>query len=166
MPKRLQKNERGLGAIDPAIRTNGLILNDEFCDKVIEFIKDGAHDIRICAYAWRWYVNEPEIGIQRLNIELVKAVQRGVKVRVITDTQAMTDFFQTQGFICRSVPKNRYMHSKAICVDVKTLVIGSHNFTKRATSDNFETSIAVQEFEIIAQFVEYFEKVWESLRDS
>lgn len=162
----LQEDERTTRATCSPVRTTELILNDEYCDKVIEFVKDAQSEIRMCAYAWRWYVNEPGIGIQRLNIELLRAVKRGVVVRVLTDTIAMNTYFTTLGFRCRHVDRTKMQHSKVIAVDHKTLIVGSHNFTKRAQTDNYEASIAVQDFEVVAQFTTYFDRLWETSHDS
>ena len=116
----------------------------------------------MCAYAWRWYENEPEIGIQKLNIELLLARSRGVKVRCMVDNLTQKERFATLGFDVRSVSNTRMLHTKAFCIDAKTLIIGSHNMTKRATTDNYEMSILTQEPEPCLQFIDYFDKMWDS----
>lgn len=166
MFKVLQENDGTIRSTSPTNGSTRLILGDEFCDKVIEFIKDAKNEIFICAYAWRWYYNDPGISIQKLNIELLHAQRRGVKINVIVDTYQMWCVFTSVGFKSRYVDKSKTMHSKAISIDNKTLVIGSHNYTKRATSDNYEASLAVQDYEVVAQFKEYFYRVWAVAHES
>lgn len=166
MHKMLQENERAIGATSPIVQSNELILDNSYTLKTMEFIKDAKSEIRLCAYAWRWYRNEPQIGIQKFNIELLRAHQRGVRVRCLVNNYAMFKCFTTLGFKCRYVDRTRMLHTKALVIDTKTLVLGSHNLTKRANSDNFEASIATQEFEMIAQFSEYFDRMWDVAHES
>lgn len=162
MSKLLQKNARPIGNFSPIVQSTRLILDNDYTAQAIAIIKDAKVEIRLCAYAWRWYENEPEIGIQKLNIELLRATRRGVIVRALVDTAAICAHFSTLGFNCRSVVNNRMLHTKAICVDRSSLVVGSHNLTKRANTDNYEVSILTQDFEPLEQFITYFDAMWTS----
>lgn len=166
MPKVLQKDERAIGATSPPVRTTELILDNAYILKAAEFVKDAKSEVVLCAYAWRWYQNEPEIGIQKFNIELLRAHGRGVRVCCLVNNYTMFKYFTTLGFKVKYVDRTRMLHTKAIAIDQKTLVLGSHNLTKRANSDNFEASIATQDFEVVAQFVEYFNRMWAVANES
>lgn len=162
MLKGLQKNARGYRETVTPVRANEIILDGTYADRAMAFIADASHEIRICAYAWRWYDSEPELAIQKFNIALWRAQRRGVVVRILVDTVAMATAFTSLGFNVRSVVPTRMLHTKALVIDEKTLVIGSHNLTKRATRDNYEASLAIQDFEIVAQFIDYFDRLWNS----
>lgn len=143
-----------------SVRSTEIILNDQFVKKVLSFLNDATSEIRVCAYAWRWYDGEPELEIQRLNVELLKAMRRGVTVRVLVDTMLMEARLKELGFNAKSTEITRMLHMKAISVDEKTIILGSHNLTKRATRDNYELSVAIQEFETVVQFNEWFDAMW------
>lgn len=160
MLKTLQRNDGSNGETVDAVRPNELIIDSGYCDAVIEFIDSAKSEIRICAYAWRWYENHPASKIQLLNAALLRARQRGVKVRVLAETQIIRDKLRAFGIDVRGVEKNRMMHTKAFCFDYKTLILGSHNLTKRATEQNYEMSIISQEFQVVDAFVRYFDTVW------
>lgn len=160
MSEGLQIHAGQAGATSPLVRTTELILDKAYTEKAIEFIKDAKSEIMLCAYAWRWYSNEPEIGIQKFNIELKKAQMRGVTVRCILNNETMASYFATLGFKTLAVQPTRMMHTKALLIDSKTLILGSHNFTKRANTDNYEASIATQEPEACLQFQQYFDRLW------
>ena len=117
-------------------------------------------EVRLCAYAWRWYANEPEIGIQKLNTALYMLRERGVKVRALVDTEAMRLTFRDLGFETRSVINTRMLHTKAISVDTSAILIGSHNLTKRANTDNYEASVMTGEFQVVDSFNRYFDAMW------
>lgn len=162
MLERLQSNARRDRADGTTTRPVEVILDATYTGKAIAFIESARSDIRLCAYAWRWYDASPEIGIQKLNIALLRAQLRGVQVRCLLDTEYQAAHFATLGFNTRSVVNTRMLHTKAIAVDNKTLVIGSHNLTKRANTDNYECSLAVQDSEAVLQFNEYFDRMWVS----
>jgi len=162
MLKTLQGNERADGGAINVDGPNELVLDSAYTDVAIKVIKAARSEIRLCAYAWRWYEMEPEIGIQKLNVELLRACKRGVSVRCLVDTEAMKRIFLQLGFTARAVHPTRMLHTKAICADTNALLIGSHNLTKRANTDNYEASILSREFELNAQFITYFDKMWDS----
>lgn len=162
MSERLQTIQRDDRRNESAVRTTQLIVDGEYAKSAAQFVDDAKSEIRLCAYAWRWYENEPEIDIQKLNVALLRAHMRGVKVRALVDTIATRDMLVALGFNCRSVINTRMLHTKAICVDDRTIIIGSHNMTKRATTDNYEMSIVSQEFQVVAGYIDYFDKLWSS----
>lgn len=162
MSEMLQRVAGQNGAISSPVRPTRLILDNDYTAQAIDIVKSAKTEIRLCAYAWRWYENEPEIGIQKLNVELLRAVRRGVIVHALVDTAALCARFSALGFDCRSVVNNRMLHTKAICVDRRSLIVGSHNLTKRANTDNYEISVLTQDFEPLEQFITYFDKMWAS----
>lgn len=162
----LQKNDGGAGAVATPVQSTKLILNNDYARMAAEFVTDAKSEIRLCAYAWRWYANEPETDIQKFNIALFRACRRGVTVRCLVNNQKMAVYFRRFGFKCRFVEPNRMLHVKAIAIDRKTLVLGSHNLTKRANGDNYEVSIVTQEYEDVAQFSDWFDAMWDSMNES
>lgn len=160
MFERLQEDARDDRPVSTTVRPVEIILDNNYAEKAKAFVLDAVSDIRVCAYAWRWYDSEPALGIQKLNNELLRSKLRGVQLRALVDTEAMARTFQAIGINARAVQATRMLHTKAICVDTKTLIIGSHNLTKRANSDNYEISVAIQEFEAVDQFVKYFDSLW------
>lgn len=162
MLERLQTNDGAIRESTIIDGTTSLILDNKYCSTVIEFIQDANIEIRLCAYAWRWYENEPEIPIQQLNIALFRARERGVKVRCLVDTAATAQMLRDIGFTVRYISTNRMLHTKAIGVDAKTLIIGSHNLTKRASTDNYELSLLTQEAQVVIGYNEYFDRMWQA----
>lgn len=162
MLETLQRDAREYSETTTIVRPAQLIIDSEYARIVAEFVRSAKTEIRLCAYAWRWYKNEPEIDIQKLNIELLLARGRGVKVRALVDTMAQKEAFTTLGFKARSVVNTRMLHTKAFGIDDKTVIIGSHNMTKRATTDNYEMSILSQEPDVVLAYIDYFDKLWNS----
>lgn len=162
MSQGLQEVSRTSGADDRAIQSTKLIIDNDYANTVAGLIRHASGEIRMCSYAWRWYEMEPEIDIQKLNIELLRAADRGVKVRCLVDSEAMAVQFCGLGFNARSVVNTRMLHTKAFGIGDSALILGSHNLTKRATTDNFEMSVITYDFESITLYNEYFDKMWAS----
>lgn len=160
MFKRLQKDKTTDGRRVESLWPTELILDHGYCKKAIEFINDAEREIRVCAYAWRWYEESPEDPIQQFNVSLIRAIQRGVTVRVLCERIQEGVILKRYGINVRALNTKRTLHTKAILIDGSTLVIGSHNFTRRAHQDNFEASLATQALEPCLQFETYFDALW------
>lgn len=162
MLETLQRDARTDGAVERPVWPTALVIDGAYCDTAIELLGSARSEVRLCAYAWRWYANEPEIGIQKLNTELLLLRNRSIKVRALVDTETQRLMFRELGFDTRSVVNTRMLHTKAIGVDNYGLLIGSHNLTKRANSDNYEMSVLTYEFQAVDAYNIYFDKLWNS----
>jgi len=157
-----QRSESPVGTISANAGATHLIIDGNFVDELIPIIQGAKFEIRLCAYAWRWYMTEPELAMQKFNVALLRKSMSGCKIKILVDNNSMKDTFKKLGFNVRAVEPTKMLHTKAICCDRDSLVIGSHNLTKRAGCDNYEMSLVTQEYEPIAQFCEYFDAMWSS----
>lgn len=162
MLERLQTVQRGSAESVSIVQPTQLVIDDEYAAIVAEYVRTAESEIRICAYDWRWYEMEPELGIQKLNVELFAARHRGVRVRVLVDNAVQVAKLAALGFDARSVMNTRMLHTKALCFDARTIVIGSHNMTKRAITQNYEMSLINQEPQVVLGFIDYFDRMWDS----
>lgn len=166
MRERLQEDAGTGRKVSATNGATGVILDDEYSDVICRIIGEAKREIRICAYAWRWYENNPTLGIQKINIALLRAIARGVAVRCIVDGDTVAFRLRSRGLRTKYVEKTRMMHAKVFCIDDVYLAVGSHNLTKRALRDNFEASILTNQYEPIAQFCMYFDTLWEATYES
>lgn len=94
---------------------------------------------------------------------------RGVKVRVITDDEKTDDTGSeihklAQAGIPIKTDHSRYhMHNKFGIIDNRIAITGSFNWTYTATKHNQENLLATSKFEIVRQYTEEFERLWEEL---
>jgi len=157
---RLGKNSSEIEKPNAHVRTIEIIVGGQYVQKVIPLIKSASKDILICAYAWRWYENQPERAIQQFNYEIVKAQNRGVQIRAILEVRSTAQKLRDLGIKAKSVDTNQVMHIKAITVDDRHLVIGSHNLTKRGTAENYEASVILDDPSSALTFKDYFDSIW------
>ena len=101
--------------------------------------------------------------------QLIKAKNRGVKIKIILDATAARNKYSMH----RELRKNGIevkvenfggkMHIKSMIVDDKYIVSGSMNLTKAGNSTNDENTIVVKNSNLAKQYKNYFLQLWESI---
>lgn len=136
------------------------LIGKDYPTKVIPFIENAKQKIDIIVYDWRWYANNPAFNVQQFNNALVSAVRRGVIVRAVVNTAELVPLLTGLGIKARCTRNRRTLHAKFLCIDDKTLIIGSHNFTKNAFNFNIEVSVLIEIPDNISRFAELFENLY------
>ncbi|MCA9321751.1 MAG: endonuclease [Planctomycetes bacterium] len=96
---------------------------------------------------------------------ILRAHQRGVRLRVVTDDEKAWDLgADTQRLKESGVPivfdHDGHMHHKFAIFDARTLLNGSFNWTRAATEDNHENLVASQDEDLVRAFGQQFELLW------
>lgn len=123
-------------------------------------------------------INAAETSI-RLYVEVIRddemidalstAAQRGVSVRLIVNPAdddldpIVYDTLASNGVEVR-VASRVYIHAKAMVVDDRIVVIGSHNLTSTSLNQNREVSIVLDDGVAIARTATTFDADWEAAR--
>ena len=132
------------------------IIGREFPKKVTPLIKAAKNTIDIIVYDWRWYPNEIGSEIQLFNYEIVRAIQRGVKVKVLLNNNIIEATLKKAGAEIKQLKSEKTVHSKMMIIDDAMAILGSHNYTKNAFELNHETSIIIDDIEAVENFKKYF----------
>jgi phosphatidylserine/phosphatidylglycerophosphate/cardiolipin synthase-like enzyme len=136
------------------------LIGKEYPEKVILLIDEAKKNIDIIVYDWRWYRGNPGFNVQQFNMALIRASKRGVFVRAIVNDSSLLPILNEYGIKARVVRNKRTLHAKFLLIDGRTLVIGSHNFTKNAFNFNLEVSVIVDVPEEMTRFAELFENLY------
>ncbi|MFI5405042.1 MAG: phospholipase D family protein [Nitrososphaerales archaeon] len=97
---------------------------------------------------------------------LIKAHQRGVKVRLLLDKQQTSvkkaDYkrLESAGIPVKVDQKSGLMHNKFIIVDSVLVQTGSFNYTDNAVKNNYENLVFIDDGITIEQFMLEFERMW------
>ena len=103
---------------------------------------------------------------REIAIPLVKARERGVKVRLYLDKDqvdyqySQSRFLVQKGIKTRISTNNYIMHNKFAIIDNRILLTGSYNWTFSANNRNDENLMVIDDPEIIALYQNQFEKLW------
>ncbi len=103
---------------------------------------------------------------KEIAIPLVKARERGVRVRLYLDQDqvdyqySQSRFLVQKGIKTRISTNNYIMHNKFAIIDNRILLTGSYNWTFSANNRNDENLMVIDEPEIIARYQNQFERLW------
>ncbi len=129
-------------------------------DTLHVLLDNAKHSIDICVFT---------ISDQSLSKRLLDAYRRGVAVRIISDDQKVNDrgsqvYNLKNAGVKVKVDHSRYhMHHKFGVVDNRISFTGSYNWTYTATKHNQENLIITTNYDIVRQFGEEFEKLWNEM---
>ena len=138
---------------------------------VIPLVNAARSNIEILMYQWKWYGHESAGGVQRLNLALIGAARRGVKIKVLLNIESMghaitkintrtAQHLEQYGVEIKWGQVGIVTHAKMMILDDEILVLGSHNYSKSAFSRNQEASIIVKGREDIKEYRQYFRDLW------
>jgi len=103
---------------------------------------------------------------REIAIPLVKARERGVKVRLYLDQDqvdyqySQSRFLVQKGIKTRISTNNYIMHNKFAIIDNRLLLTGSYNWTFSANNRNDENLMVIDDPEIIEIFQNQFVNLW------
>ena len=126
----------------------------ELCDA----LDSATNSLDVCVYA---------ISNWRLIDILISAHRRGVAVRVVSDKDQVSvnpspvEKLRRNGVQVRHNHDSYLMHHKFAVVDRRCLVNGSLNWTQQAVHGNQENVSISYSYEVVRQFLDQFELLWE-----
>ncbi|NPA37554.1 MAG: DUF1669 domain-containing protein [Chlorobi bacterium] len=129
-------------------------------DTLNVLLNNARYSISVCVFT---------ISDRELSRRLLEANRRGVDVRVISDDQKVHDrgsqvYNLKRAGVKVKIDHSRYhMHNKFGIVDNRIAFTGSYNWTYTANKHNQENLIVTTNFDIVRQFAEQFEKLWERM---
>jgi len=105
----------------------------------------------------------------RLATDLLDCLKRGIKVRIITDDEKMYDNgsaiqdLKNAGIPVKIDHSRYHMHHKFGIIDSRIIFTGSFNWTYTASSHNQENMLVTTNFEIVKQYVDQYELLWNEM---
>lgn len=159
----LHKNENDL---------NGVVARDLGPIKAFFSPKGGCTDAIVAAInasdnGGTIFVQAYSFTSQPIEQALIAAKKRGSTVKVILDRSqydakgaAAGPLFDA-GIEIRMDAKHQIAHNKVICIDGKTLITGSFNFTRQAEVGNAENLLIVQSPELVIAYVNNWQVHWD-----
>ncbi len=134
---------------------------DECRRKIIDLCHQARHSIDICVFT---------ISDDTLTDAILKAYQRGVEIRIITDNDKSGDMGSdideliAKGVTVRMDQTPNHMHHKFAIFDKTILLNGSFNWTRSASRYNQENIVVSGEGTIVNEFQRTYEALWSLFR--
>ncbi len=123
-------------------------------------LMNASEEVLICVFT---------ISDDRIKNEIINAIQRGVKVRIITDDDKTLDKGSDIDFLAQHGAEviidhsPHHMHHKFAIFDAKVLLTGSYNWTRSASEYNQENILETNNTDAIAAYQKEFEHLWDTL---
>lgn len=144
----------------PTTKVPHVIMGSAFVDRVVPLIAEARSRIDIVIFDWRLYPKQPTHPVSRFTDALKDAGQRNVKVRVLVANDGVKDALNRMGFEAKNLHSQRMMHVKMMLIDKRFAIIGSHNYTQNAFTENLEISLAVDLGNEENELTKYFQQLW------
>lgn len=129
-------------------------------------LEDTKHTLRVCAYQWRHHVGDLGSPLNQINNKIMQEAQLRWRVSVLTTDLEAVRRMRDYKVDVRIPHDTLAMHTKAFVFDEGTLLIGSHNMTRSAFTQNRECSVLITDYEVVQQFVKYFDTLFSTYASS
>ena len=132
----------------------------EILESISDLLKEARQTLDICVFT---------ITDERLAGDLIECLDRGIKIRLITDDEKIYDHGSAindlkSGGIPIKIDHSQYhMHHKFGIIDSRIIFTGSFNWTYTASKHNQENLLVTSNYEIVKQYAEEFEILWKEM---
>jgi mitochondrial cardiolipin hydrolase len=132
----------------------------EILESISELLKQARQTLDLCVFT---------ITDERLAGDLVECLNRGIKVRLITDDDKMYDHgsaiynLKNAGIPIKIDHSQYHMHHKFGIIDSRIVFTGSYNWTYTASKHNQENLLVTSNYEIVKQYAEEYEILWREM---
>ena len=146
--------------------------NREYFSAAQKAISQAKKSILLVMYRISFNKEDKNSEVSRLMDELVKAKLRGVGVKVILDYQKddynsfaggdnseAFNFLKDNGIEVYFDSVGSYTHTKAMVIDGRIIISGSHNWTDAALTRSNETSFLIDSPELAGRLLDEFSRI-------
>ncbi|SDY17240.1 phospholipase D-like domain-containing protein [Hymenobacter psychrophilus] len=134
--------------------------HDDCVGAIQTFIRQARRTLDVCVFT---------VADNRLSDELLAAHRRGVRVRVLTDNDKLSDrgsdirAIEAAGIPVRIDRTDNHMHHKFALADDSLVLTGSYNWTRSAAEFNQENLLISPDPTLIAPYAAEFTRLWAAL---
>jgi phosphatidylserine/phosphatidylglycerophosphate/cardiolipin synthase-like enzyme len=151
-----------------------VVTDQNFIPHALELIRKATEEICITTYLFDYPADEPQSNIAKLFQELIKAKERGVRIRIFLERSSFqfnehiskknletAKFLSTQKIdgIQFDLP-NQVTHCKIILVDKKKALLGSTNWYLYDLDFAHQVNFIIEEKTIIQALTTYFDQLY------
>jgi phosphatidylserine/phosphatidylglycerophosphate/cardiolipin synthase-like enzyme len=141
---------------------NKILVNQDYAKILLPLIRESKQTIHVLMFDWKWYKNDFSCDVSLINQALIQASRRGVKVKIITNSNDIKEHFLPAGIEVKPYKVHGVFHAKLFILDSSRAIIGSHNMTQGAMSRNYEVSFLCDEIVPCIGFDSLFKSLWQS----
>lgn len=148
-----------------------VIRNEEYLPCASVVLAQARKAIDLCTYKFELSNRTDAKRFMLRVLTLYELAIKGVRIRVLLNTtKSRSGLTKINEYAARELKKhkievrtlkdNRCQHSKMLLVDGQWAIIGSHNWTPRSMTDNFEVSVVLYGQNHIQEIQQHFDNIW------
>jgi len=145
----------------PSTVHHKILINENYARSIIRYIDSSSFSISIMMFDWKWYKHDFSCDVSLINQALIRANKRGVKIRILSNSVEIKQYFLPVGVPVKGYKVHGVFHPKLFIFDSKSFCIGSHNMTMGAMTRNFEVSFLYDDIYISHDFTNFFDSIWQ-----
>lgn len=149
-----------VGALQPSMNVQGTAIEmyfapvDDVMNKVIAEVQKSRRSVRFMIFTFTY----PE-----LTAAMIERFQKGVTVEGVIENRGASQGALPE-LLCAKIPVKREagggtMHHKVLIIDNQTVITGSFNFTKSATTQNDENLIIIRNPRVVSLYLKEFQRI-------
>jgi cardiolipin synthase len=144
-----------------------LVFDEQYFDVCLTLLRSARESIYLSTFLVNLQTYRKHEKARELLEALKDAAYRGVDVKILLNryqpqkkvtklNDLAAKYLFVAGIEARFLPNNRCCHAKFIVVDKRTLLLGSHNWTRKALERNFELSLFLDDEILACELSEWF----------
>jgi phosphatidylserine/phosphatidylglycerophosphate/cardiolipin synthase-like enzyme len=148
-----------------------LLTGDDWSVFLERSLNNATTSVYVSVYLFSHHWGKVVVGRTDLYGALQNVAKRGLDCRAVLNTPVKVpglgrmnkpagDALESAGWKVRYMPKGRVLHEKIIIVDMKSVIIGSHNISKSSAARNYDTSICIENVHIAKLMLLQFSSRW------
>lgn len=132
----------------------------DIIESITDLLKKATKTLDLCIFT---------ITDDRLETDLRDCIERGIKVRIITDDEKLYDDgsaiqdLKNAGIPIKIDHSRYHMHHKFGIIDSRIIFTGSFNWVYTASKHNQENMLVTTNFDIVKQYKDQFELLWNEM---
>ncbi len=132
----------------------------DIMDNLCELIEQSREMVDLCIFT---------ITDSRLSEKITNSFRQGVRFRIITDDEKIYDNgseiigLEKIGIPVKIDHSRYHMHNKFGVIDHRIVFTGSFNWTYTASKHNQENLLVTTNYDLVNQYQEEFERLWEEM---
>ena len=149
-----------------------VIRNEQYLATAHGILGLAGRNVDICTYKFEISQRTDARGLNSLVGTLYALATIGVPVRVLLNITGKRSglsrlnentgrTLKAHGIEVRYLPDRRCQHAKMLLVDRCVGIIGSHNWSPKSMTENFEVSVAIYHAGYLEEIQAHFDKIWE-----
>lgn len=146
-----------------------MLPDEKYFDILVDFIRGADHSIDMTMFLFK-ATSSPKNKPSLLVSELIKASQKGIKIRVTLENSGYEESINKEnrnvakklnkkGIKVRFDSPHTTNHAKIIVIDKRYCFIGSHNLSHSALTLNHEFSLLIDNRDLAQELVLYIDKI-------